>query len=118
MNGSIVDDYKEIEIDCSSELTNISLGGSLEYSGSINNLDTTDLDDWLEESFWENFYEFEPFIEKAKNLVESDKTITYEDALKRFFGRFILSFSENEKPVTVHTDLDANARLYSIMLRL
>ncbi len=114
----MINNYKEIEIDCSSELTNISLGVGLEYSGSINNLDITELDDSLEEAFWENFYEFEPFIKKAKNLVESDKTITYEAALKRVFGRFILSFSENEEPVTVHTDFDVNAQLYSIMLRL
>ncbi len=118
MINPMTDNYQEIEANCYSELTPVSLGFSMEYNDSISELGTEWIYESVEESFWENSYEFEPYIKIAKNLVETDKTISYEDALKRVFGRFSISFYVNENPVQVYSDVDVNEQIYALLAYL
>ncbi len=111
--------FKDFEINISySELTPVSLGFGIEYNGSISELGPEWIYEGVEESFWENSYEFEPYVKIAKNLVDNDKTISYKDALKRVFGRFSISFYVNENPVQVHSDIDVNAQLYELLSQI
>ena len=83
-------DHQDIDVSCFSEKAGIALGFG--YSVDENTAEDEQIANGIEESFWENHYEFEPGIDKAKKLLADNTYSSLRDALKEVFGHFQLTF--------------------------
>lgn len=112
-------DDEEIEIMayCSSEKVPASLGFGVccspeEYPDGLSS-------DWIyegiEESFWENYEEFEPGIDKARQIAVDNPSATIEEVLFEVFGRFDISYEVDGAERECHFDVDVNSEIYSLL---
>ena len=102
------DNYVEIDAVCFSEKEDSSLGFGFcidkqEYSDGMM-LDEGEIHIGVSDSYWENWAEFVPGIEKARNMVKDGHYSVVRDALFAVFGHFKLSFSVNG----IEKDFDYN----------
>lgn len=115
-------DDKEIEIMawCSSEKEPVSLGFGISY----NPKDHPDglVLDWIYEgiadSFWENYRDFEPGIDKARQLVSDNPSMTIEQALFEVFGCFEISYEVDGVEKEFHNDIDVDSDIYSLLIEI
>lgn len=111
--------YKEIEIMawCSSEKEPVSLGfgaccSAEEFPDGLS-------PDWIyvgiEESFWENYEEFEPGIDKARQIAENNPSVTIEEALFEVFGCFDLTYEVDGAEKECLYAVDVNSEIYLLL---
>ncbi len=114
-------DSREIEIwiCLSSEKESVSLSWGVSYNPE------EDPDgpgtDWLfdgtdGESFWENYSDFEPGIEKAKQLIELNPSLSFRQALFEVFGHFSVSYEVDGVEKDLGYNIDADEVMYSLLL--
>lgn len=112
-------DDKEIEIMawCSSETEGVSLGFGISYNPQ-KHPDGLPLD-WVYEgmadSFWENYRDFEPGIDKARQLVCNSTSMTLEQALFEVFGHFNISYVVDGVEKNLGYDIDADKAMYPLL---
>lgn len=83
---------REIIACCYSEKEDVGIGFGTSFDSDEESLDTLDtewIDVGMSESFWENHFEFEPGIKKAKQLIQSNSHLTFRQALYTVFGDFL-----------------------------
>ena len=84
------EDCIEISVCCYSEKESAGIG----FGSAVDSIDNLfknyeDFDiDTMQESFWENYFEFEDGIEKAKEIRSFNKQLTIRQALFEVFGHF------------------------------
>lgn len=109
----------EISIICQSEKENASVGFGMEFdSENAMNEAGCVVDVFaLMDSFWENYSEFEPGIEKARVLFRNNKQLTYKQALIEVFGHFFVSCHRNNEVFEpqLSFDVDIEECMYSIL---
>ena len=109
---------REISACCYSEKEDVGIGFGVSFDSdeeSIDNIDTEWIDVGMSESFWENHFEFEPGIEKAKLLVEHNSQLTFRQALYSVFGDFAISFEIDGEEVKPAFELDVNQAMYDML---
>ena len=111
---------KEIEISavCYSEKEDVSVGCGIYFDAeaeSIGQLDSDWIGIGMSESFWENYEDFEPGIDKAKRLIEGDSNLTYRQALYSVFGNFNISYEVDGKESNLEFEIDANEFIYNML---
>ena len=70
---------------CYSEKEDVSIGFGTSFDSDselLDELDTEWIDVGMSESFWENHFEFEPGIEKAKKLADCNSELSFAQALQ------------------------------------
>ena len=110
---------KEIEISayCYSEKEDagIGFGFSCDEGDSMNALDTELIEIGLSESFWENYFEFEPGIEKAKQLLIDNQNLTLREALFAVFGHFAIVYTIGEEESELNLDINVDEVMYKML---
>jgi len=111
---------KECEISayCYSQKENVGIGFGVTFNSdeeSIDTLDTEWIDIGVSESFWENHFEFEPGIEKAKLLIRSNPALSFRQALYIVFGDFSLSYEIGGEEINLNLELDINQAMYDML---
>lgn len=109
---------REISACCYSEKEDVGIGFGVSFDSdeeSIDSLDTEWIDVGMSESFWENHFEFEPGIEKAKQLVEHNSQLTLRQALYAIFGDFYISYEIDGEEIMFGTELDVNQAMYDML---
>lgn len=101
-----------------SEKTHVSLSIGVSYN--LENQSDEPSSDWLrdgtlEEAFWENYEEFEPWIKIAKRIVSDNPKITFQQALFSVFGHFVISYEEDGNERDLDYDINADELMYSIL---
>lgn len=91
----------EINIYCYSEKEEVGISyGTLSQTEEIIFNDEDDFDICtMQESFWENYYEFVPGIEKAKVLLQNNNKLSLQESLFEIFGHFKVIVQVNDKEV-------------------
>lgn len=111
----------EVWVDCYSEKANISISCGI-YTDSINGdikiTDTDSIYEGLEESFWENYREFECNVAEAASLQENNASLTYRQALAAVFGNFVISFSVGGNAIDLDINSKADDFMYSLLENL
>lgn len=114
-------DSREVEIwiCLSSEKESVSLSWGISYDPEEN--PDGPGTDWLfdgtsGESFWENYSDFEPGIEKAKQLNELDPSLSFRQALFEVFGHFTVSYEVNGDETELDYDIDGDDVMYSLLV--
>ncbi|MBQ6532618.1 MAG: hypothetical protein IJI33_06415 [Solobacterium sp.] len=112
----LTDDYREMWGYCRSECVDVPpLAFGLEFTGSVDEQDSEWIYEGIGDSYFENSWQFDDYIEKANQLINS-KGISREAALKQIFGRFIISFEIDGKPAIIKYDEDAvNDQMYELL---
>lgn len=109
---------REISACCYSEKADVSIGFGIFFDSdeeSIDTLDTEWIDVGMSEPFWENHFEFEPGIEKAKQLVENNSNLTFRQALYTVFGDFSISYEVDGEEVRPNFKFDVNQAMYDML---
>ena len=113
-----MDNYVEIWAHCYSEKENVSIsfGISVDASVSIDEFNDTEwIDEGMSDSFWENYYEFEPGIEKANALLDNNPSLTLKEALFNVFGHFSISYEMDGKEIKLNFDINADEGMYYLL---
>lgn len=100
-NELMEDERVEINVYCGSEKESVGIGfGSSVESVEVffKNYDDFDIET-MQESFWENYHEFEEGIEKAKAIKKCNKQFTLRQALFEVFGHFHVFVQVNEEEI-------------------
>ena len=108
----------EIMTYCYSEKEDASIGFGTSFDSEeelINNLDTDWIEEGLSDSFLENYIEFEPGIEKAKQLIKSNPNLTFRQALHNIFGNFSISYEMKGKEIALQIEIDINQTMYDML---
>lgn len=112
-------DDREIEIMayCSSEKESASIGFGVSYTLK-DHPDGPGMD-WIGEgfadSFWENYYEFEPGIERAKQLMQMNPEMSFREALFKVFGKFSVTYEVDGVEKNLSYNVDADGIMYSML---
>lgn len=111
-------EYIEIWLSCHSEREDVSISCGVDYENENEVNDLRD-EEWifigLAESFWENHYEFEDGINKAKKLIAQDKSLSFRQALFTIFGHFYGIFFVNGKEMDLGYDVDFDEIIYDLL---
>ena len=103
---------------CSSAKERASLGFGVSFNPEEESIDTLSMD-WvwaaMSESFWENYEEFEPGIDKAKRLKENDSALSFREALKDVFGTFKVVYELDGENIELDWDLEYNEAVYYLL---
>ena len=114
-NGDLI----EINVSCTSENEDVSLGCGIGYESDGCPIDLNDVD-WLwaglSDCFWELCFEFEEGIDKAKRLIATEKNLTLEEALFQVFGHFDTVFEVNGEERDLQYNFDFDAYIYDLIL--
>lgn len=75
--------------------------------------------DWIvegiSESFWENYDEFMPGIDRAKCLMEGNPEISYEQALFSVFGHFHIRFEVDGREKEIAYDINPDNEMLELL---
>ena len=113
--------FCELWAQCFSEKNVVSIGFGVEYDSNTQSIEDLGYDwfyEGLEGSFWENYREFENGIQKAKDILSKDSSISYRNALYEVFGDFKVSYEVNGTNCEVEMDIDINEEMYLLLLQL
>ena len=71
----------------------------------------------MQESFWENYFVFEPGIEKVKTLLKNDSGITLRQAIIDVFGHFYVSIEIDGDEIEIIDNWDEELEecMYSML---
>jgi hypothetical protein len=98
------------------ESVSISFGTSIDATMSIEEFHDTDwIDEGLAESFWENYDEFVPGIEKAKTLLNNNPKLTMKAVLLDVFGHFFMSYEKDGEEIQLEFDINPDEVMYSLL---
>ena len=119
--GALIMEEKKIEVnaECYSEKTDLYVGFGAEISetsirdGRIE--DTSWIDIGIGDSYWENYFEFEPKIAKAKQMAEMGRFKTFREALFDTFGHFNLRFEVNGVKTDLRYNYDVDGEMYEML---
>ena len=106
LNDSVLEFYEEsidvVWVSCFSEkeAASIGAGASIEVHEQELDVDVCT----MQEAFWENYFEFEPGIEKVKILLKNNSNMTLRQAIVEVFGHFYTLIHINEKEIDVKGD--------------
>ena len=109
---------REISACCYSEKEDVGIGFGIFFDSDEESIDTLNpewIDVGMSESFWENHFEFEPGIEKAKQLVENNSNLTFRQALYTVFGDFSISYEVDGEEVRPNFKFDVNQAMYDML---
>ncbi len=110
---------KEIEIMawCTSKKESVSLGFGVTFNprGYPDGLSSEWIYEGIGDSFWENYADFEPGIDKARQLACNNPTMKLEQALSEVFGCFDISYEVDGVEKQLHYDVDVNEIIYSLL---
>lgn len=99
-----------IDVTCFSEKADVSIGFGFEPDGEYATEAHSTIDDLISEgaadAFWENYDEFTPGIEKAKQLLNDEAFPSFREALFEVFEHFAFSFENDGKPVKLACEVD------------
>ncbi len=101
-----------------SEAEDVSLGFGISFdpeTDSIESLGTDWILEGMTDSFWENYEEFEPGINKAKILEKQNSGMTHRQALMKVFGDFIASCEMDGEETENNINIDANEAMYNLL---
>ena len=70
----------------------------------------------LSDAYWENYFEFEPYTEKAEILLKNGEFVDYKEALFSILGHFSLSFEVDGEKKDLAYNIDVDELMYSIIL--
>ena len=59
---------------------------------SMEDIDPNCIDEGCSDYYWENHFEFEPYIARLELLLSEDKDMSFDDAMFEVFGHFHLEF--------------------------
>ncbi len=112
-----------LDIICSSEKEDVSIGFGSSYN-PYDNIDSTIKSivesEWVSEgigeSFWENYFQFKPGVEKAMLLIKSNPQLSPKQALFEVFGNFYLTFQING--VEYDCEYNPNEEMYSHLINM
>ena len=103
---------------CDSEKEEVFLGAGITFNPNEENaedLGTDWIGETLSESFWENYMDFEPGIEKARKMVDKQPDMSYREALKQVFGSFEVSYRIDDIPIKLDWDIDYEDIIYDLI---
>lgn len=107
----------EIWVRCSSEKECC----FLEFGTCLSPEEKLDGIDWVYEgisdSFWENYSDFEPGIDKARQLVHNNPSMSFKEALFEMFGHFSVTYQVNGCTKKLNINVDYDETIYSILGR-
>ena len=106
----------EIWVCLSSEKESVSLCWGITYDPEGPGSDWLS-DETSEESFWENYSDFEPGIDKAKQLVKLDTSLSFKQALYEVFGHFLVSYEVNGIEKDLGYNIDGDGIMYSLLVK-
>lgn len=109
---------REITAYCYSEKEDVSIGFGVSFNiaeESIETIGTDWIDEGISDSFWENHYEFELGIEKAKQLMSVESNLTFRQALYSVFGDFLITFQVNGEEKQLNFEFDLNDVMYCML---
>ena len=112
----------EIFAYCSSEKTDVSIGFGTSFVSENDHFDYPS-PDWItegiEDSFWENYEEFEIGIQQAYQLRCEEKTLNTRQALFTIFGHFNISYKVDglEADINYNYNIDVDEIIYSMLER-
>ena len=101
-----------------SEKEEVFLGAGITFNPSdekVEDLGTDWIGETLSESFWENYMDFEPGIEKAREMTENQPDMSYREALKQVFGSFEVSYRIDDKTIELDWDIDYEDIIYDLI---
>lgn len=108
----------EISASCYSEKEDASVGFGISFDPEEKTLISLDLD-WIDigmsESFWENYQEFEPGVEKADNLRKTNPTLSWEEAMFQVFGHFSIVFTIGGRDLDLNLKLNIDESMYYLL---
>ena len=110
---------QNIDVTCYSDKTKVSIGFGFEPNGEYA-LDThSSIGDLVNlgaaDAFWENYNEFSPGIEKAKQLLNEGKFSSFREALVNVFGHFAFAFESNGKAIKLDSGIESDELMYSLL---
>ena len=108
-----------IDVNCFSEKADASIGFGFEPDGEYAKETYSTIDDLICEgaadAFWENYDEFAPGIEKARQLLNDEAFPTFREALFEVFGHFAFAFEKDDKPAKIACEVDPDDLMYSLL---
>ncbi len=109
----------EVMIECRSEKENVSLGFGFaiteeEYRKAVI-FDSSNIGIGLSDSYHENYFEFEPGIEKAKQLFAIGQYSSLREAAFDVFGHFALRFEVDDAERDFSYEYDVDEGMYSLL---
>lgn len=112
---------REISAYCYSEKADVGIGFGMAFDADEDSIETIGVD-WINigmsESFWENAFEFDAGIEKARILIEENPSLPYRQALYAIFGDFHLSYEIDGKEIDFRCEIDATQAMYDLLVEL
>lgn len=103
---------------CYSELAEVSISFGISLESEVDPIEAVG-SDWIwvgmSESFWENYHEFEPYIEMVKEQLKNNSTLSHRQALTDVFGRFTVSYEVNGNESKLNFDLDTNEAMFALL---
>ena len=109
---------REISACCYSEKEGVGVSFGVSFDAEEDTIDTLDTE-WIwvgmSESFWENYFEFEDSIEKAKQLMQNDSNLTFREALYSVFGEFSIYYEIDGEEIKPSFEIDVNQAMYDML---
>lgn len=109
----------EITACCSSEKTDVSIGFGTSFVSENDHFDYPS-PDWItegiEDSFWENYEEFEIGIQQAYQL-RCKKNLNTRQALFEIYGHFNISYKVDGLEADINYIIDVDEIIYSMLER-
>ena len=83
---------------------------------SIEDIDPNCIDEGCSEYYWENHFEFEPYIARIESIRSKDKNINFNDAVFEVFGHFHLRFEVEGQIEDIKLAVDIEKIIYDLLL--
>lgn len=103
---------------CYSELTDASISFGISSGRDTESLEDIGIEwifEGLYESFWENYYEFEQYIESASTSLKNNAELSPRQVLFDIFGKFAIVYEVNGEETELDFDVDINDAVYSLL---
>ena len=114
------EEHFRVDACCYSNRRGVSIGFGTECTNDESILELGE--DWiyegLEDSFWENYQEFEPGIAEARNALKNDENDCCDNlcaTLHRVFGEFEIEYLLNGEKKDLKFDVDVNSLMYNML---
>ena len=83
---------------------------------SIEDIDSNCIDEGCSDYYWENHFEFEPYIAQIESMLSEDKNISFNDAIFEILGHFYINFFVNGISEEIEFGVDIEKIMYDLFL--